>query len=54
MLLKLREDIESEIIPEYFAIIDEKSTQVHSFLLVYAERNLDKRILGWPTVRATF
>lgn len=54
LLLKLVENTESEIMPSYFAILDERSTRDDTVLLVCAERDLDDEILGWPTVRATF
>lgn len=54
MLFKLVEDTESEIMNEYFAIMDERSTQDDTVLLVRAERDLENEILGWPTVCCTF
>ncbi|PKY06705.1 hypothetical protein P168DRAFT_288619 [Aspergillus campestris IBT 28561] len=54
LLLKLVENTESEIMPSYFAILDERSTRDDTVLLVCAARGLDGEILGWPTVRATF
>lgn len=56
MLVKLREDTESEIITDYFAIMDERSTQDDTVLLVCAERNLggENEVLAIPTIRATF
>ncbi|KAI5205235.1 hypothetical protein E4T42_09398 [Aureobasidium subglaciale] len=49
LLLKLREDTESEIIPHYFIIMDERSLQDDTVLLVTA--GLDEPV---NTVRATF
>lgn len=56
LLLKLREDTESEIMTDYFAIMDERSTQDDTVLLVCAERDLggENEVLALPTVRATF
>ncbi|RWQ93635.1 hypothetical protein C8Q69DRAFT_474275 [Paecilomyces variotii] len=54
LLLKLVEDTESEIITEYFAIMDERSTKDDTVLLVCAERNDEEEVVAWPTVRATF
>lgn len=54
LLLKLREDTESEIIADYFAIMDERSTQDDTVLLVCAERDLENEVLAWSTLRATF
>lgn len=54
LLVKLVEGTESEIMANYFAILDERSTRDDTALLVCAERDLDNEILGWPTVRATF
>ena len=53
-LLKLIEDTESEIVPYYFAIMDERSTQDDTVLLVCAEQNLEGEVVSFPTVRATF
>ncbi|KAI4745923.1 hypothetical protein E4T50_03725 [Aureobasidium sp. EXF-12298] len=49
LLLKLCEDTESEIIPHYFIIMDERSTQDGTVLLVTADT--DQPVY---TVRATF
>ncbi|KAJ5671005.1 hypothetical protein N7507_000132 [Penicillium longicatenatum] len=55
LLLKLREDTESEIITNYFAIIDERSTQDNTVLLVSASVDLDaKNELSIQTIRASF
>ena len=54
LLLKLLEDTESEIMTDYFAIMDERSKQDNTVLLVCAERDLENEVLAWPTVRATF
>ena len=54
LLLKLLEDTESEIMTDYFAIMDKRSTQNDTVLLVCAERDLENEVLEWPTVRATF
>ncbi|CAL5869553.1 uncharacterized protein PFLUO_LOCUS3783 [Penicillium psychrofluorescens] len=54
LLLKLLEDTESEIMTDYFAIMDGRSTQDDTVLLVCAERDLENEALAWPTVRATF
>lgn len=56
MLLQLRNDTESEIMTDYFAIMDERSTKDDTVLLVTAERDLggENEVLALPTVRATF
>lgn len=57
LLLKLRQDTESEIITEYFAIMDERSTQDDTVLLVCAaERDLGggNEVLTHLTIRASF
>lgn len=56
LLVKLRDDTESEIMPDFFAILDERSTQDNTVLLVTAARNLggEHEVLAWHTVRATF
>lgn len=54
LLEKLVEDTESEIVTPYFAIMDERSTQDDTVLLVCAEMDLDTDVLSFPTVRATF
>lgn len=54
LLLKLVEDIESEIMTEYFTIMDERSTKDDTVLLVFAERDEEEEVVAWPTVRATF
>jgi hypothetical protein len=56
LLLKLREDTESEIIPYMFAIIDERSIQDDTVLLVRVESDLDDEheVVAVRTVRATF
>ncbi|KAJ5151965.1 hypothetical protein N7492_010260 [Penicillium capsulatum] len=54
LLLKLVEDTDSEIMPQYFAIMDERSTQDDTVLLVYPETDLENEVLAWPTVRTTF
>jgi hypothetical protein len=56
LLLKLRKDTESEIITDIFAIMDERSTQDDTVLLVCAEKDLggENEVLAMPTVRATF
>ncbi|EMD94359.1 hypothetical protein COCC4DRAFT_163157 [Bipolaris maydis ATCC 48331] len=56
LLLKLREDTGSKIMTDVFAIMDERSTQDDTVLLVCAERDLDgeHQVLAMPTVRATF
>lgn len=54
LLLKLLEDTGSEIMTDYFAIMDDRSTQDDTVLLVCAERDLENEVLAWPTVRATF
>ena len=53
LLLKLLEDTKSEIMTDYFAIMDERSKD-NTVLLVCAERDLENEVLAWPTVRATF
>lgn len=42
--------------PDFFSIIDERSTQDDTVLLVCAERDLggENEALALPTVRATF
>lgn len=56
LLVQLREDTESEIITNYFAIMDERSAQDNTVLLVTAGRDLDgdDEGLTFSTVRATF
>ena len=54
LLSKLVEDTESEIMTEYFAIMDERSTKDDTVLLVCAERDDEEEVVAWPTVRATF
>lgn len=56
LLLKLREDTESEVMTDFFAIMDKRSTQDDTVLLVCAERNLggENEVLALPTARATF
>ena len=54
LLLKLLKDTESEIMTDYFAIMDERSKQDNTVLLVCAERDLENEVLAWPTLRATF
>ena len=54
LLLKLLEDTKSEIMTDYFAIMDERSKEDNTVLLVCAERDLENEVLAWPTVRATF
>ncbi|KAJ4311823.1 hypothetical protein N0V94_007765 [Neodidymelliopsis sp. IMI 364377] len=56
LLLKLRENTESEIFTDIFAIMDERSTQDNTVLLVCAERDSggENEVLALPTVRATF
>lgn len=56
MLLKLRNDTESKIMPDFFAIMDERSTIDNTILLVTAERDLggENEVLALPTLRATF
>ncbi|KAJ5556270.1 hypothetical protein N7494_000185 [Penicillium frequentans] len=54
LLSKLVEETESEIMTEYFAIMDERSTKDNTVLLVCAERDDEEEIVAWPIVRATF
>lgn len=54
LLSKLVEDTESEIMTEYFAIMDERSTKDDTILLVCAERDDEEEVVAWPTMRATF
>lgn len=54
LLLKLLEDTESEILANYFAIMDERSTQDDTVLLVCAVMDPDNDAWVYPTVRATF
>ncbi|KAJ6002743.1 hypothetical protein N7451_005290 [Penicillium sp. IBT 35674x] len=54
LLSKLVEDTESEIMTEYFAIMDGRSTKDDTALLVCAERNDEDEVVAWSTVRATF
>ncbi|KAJ6111422.1 hypothetical protein N7523_007483 [Penicillium sp. IBT 18751x] len=54
LLSKLVEDTESEIMTEYFAIMDDRSTKDDTVLLVCAERDDEEEVVAWPTVRATF
>ncbi|KAJ6010902.1 hypothetical protein N7451_002314 [Penicillium sp. IBT 35674x] len=55
LLLKLREETESEIITHYFAILDERSTQDDTVLLVCASVDLDaENELSIQTIRASF
>jgi hypothetical protein len=51
LLVKLCKDTRSELLTYYFAIMDERSTQDDTVLLVCAETNED---LPLPTLRATF
>ena len=56
LLLKLREDTESEIIPDFFIIMDERSAQDDTALLVCVERDDGGKngVLDMPTLRASF
>ena len=54
LLLKLLKDTELEIMTKYFAIMDKKSTQDDTVLLVCTEGDLKNEVLGWLTVCATF
>lgn len=54
LLSKLVKDTGSEIMTEYFAIMDERSTEDDTVLLVCAERNDEEEVVAWPTVRAIF
>jgi hypothetical protein len=57
LLTKLREDTESEITPGIFAIMDERSAQDDTVLLVYASsENATSETEGWEMqiLRATF
>lgn len=54
LLVKLREDTESEIITDFFVIMDERSAQDNTVLLASAVRDLEYEVQGVPTVRATF
>ncbi|KAJ6107454.1 hypothetical protein N7523_008777 [Penicillium sp. IBT 18751x] len=54
LLLKLLEDTESEIMTDYFAIMDDLSTQDDTVLLVCAERDPENEALAWPTIRLNF
>ncbi|KAJ5665143.1 uncharacterized protein N7477_007591 [Penicillium maclennaniae] len=54
LLLKLLEDTGSEMMTDYFAIMDDGSTQDDTVLRVCAERDLENEVLAWPTVRTTF
>jgi hypothetical protein len=57
LLHKLREDTESEILTNIFAIMDERSAQNDTVLLVYASgENAISKTEGWEmkTLRATF
>jgi hypothetical protein len=56
MLVKLCEDTGSEITTYYFAIMDERSSQDDTVLLVYAEKDSDEENedRALPTLRATF
>lgn len=54
LLSKLVEDTESEIMTEYFAIMDERSTKDDTVLLVCAERDDEGEVVAWSTVRASF
>lgn len=56
LLLKLRNDTESKIMPDFFVIMDERSTIDNTILLVTAERDLggENEVLALPTLRATF
>lgn len=54
LLLKLREDTESEIITDFFIIMDKRSTQDDTVLLVVAARNLEHEVVAMQTLRATF
>lgn len=55
LVLRLREDTESEIIPNYFAIMDKRSAQDDTVLLVTASLDLDKdNELSIENIRASF
>ena len=54
LLLKLLKDTELEIMIKYFTIMDKKSTQDDTVLLVCTEGDLKNEVLGWLTVCATF
>jgi hypothetical protein len=56
MRVKLCKDTGSELLTYYFAIMDERSTQDDTVLLVCAETNEDEKNedLPLPTLRATF
>ena len=56
LLLKLRDDTESEIFTDLFAIMDERSIEDNTVLLVCAERDSggENEVLALATVRATF
>jgi hypothetical protein len=56
LLLKLRDDTESEIIPDHFIIMDERSTQDDTVLLVCVERDNggENEVSDMPILRATF
>ena len=54
LLLKLLEDTKSEIMTDYIAIMDERSKQDNTVLLVCAVRDLENEVFAWPTVRVTF
>ena len=51
---RLVENTESEIIPYYFAIMDERSTQDDTVLLVSADEDPETEVISFPTIRATF
>ena len=54
LLCKLQEDTESEIMPDLFVIMDERSTEDDTVLLACVDANPEGEFLGVATVRATF
>ena len=40
--------------PPYFAIMDERSTQDDTVLLVSADEDPETEVISFPTIRATF
>jgi len=56
LLLQLRETTESEIMTEWFAVMDERSERDDTVLLVAVERDDggENEVLGYRTVRASF
>jgi hypothetical protein len=54
LLVKLREDTESEIMPDFFIIMDERSTTDDTVLLVYIYLKEDYETWGVKTLRASF